>query len=264
MTHCNMKLLAKDIAAYIEEFAPLQYQEKWDNSGFCIGDKEQEIKGILVALDCTPELIKEAIEVGANMIITHHPLIFGGVSKINTGTEVGKMIIEAIKNEIVIYSCHTNMDKVIDGVSGRMAERLNLQDISVLSFEAEGVGLGVVGYLPKPISSEDFVSLLKKVFSIDQLRTSRLPDKKIHKVALCGGSGRSFLPLVNSLGADAYVSGDITYHDFFCSNDFLIADIGHFESEIDIVDTIYDILRKKLPTFAVRITNNKYNPVHYY
>ena len=103
---------AKEVAAIIEEFAPLSLQEGWDNAGFSVGDSNQEVTSVLVALDCTPELILEAVELGANMIITHHPLIFGGVKKITFDNVVGRSIQLAIQNNIVLYSAHTNADKV--------------------------------------------------------------------------------------------------------------------------------------------------------
>lgn len=255
---------AIEVAKIIEEFAPLAIQESWDNSGFSVGNKNVEVKSILLGLDCTQELIEEALECGANMIITHHPLIFGGLTEISNDTEQGKAIMAAIKNDVVVYSCHTNIDKVLNGVSGTMSKRLSLENVSILDVDSSGFGLGVVGNFRNPIAPDDFISLLKNAFSLEFLRSSELPQKNIYKVALCGGSGKSLMAKAIECGADALVTGDITYHDFFCPKDFLLVDIGHFESEIDILQTIFDILTKKIHTFAVHISNKKYNPVYYY
>lgn len=255
---------AKEIASAIERFAPISLQEDWDNSGFCIGSPESDVNKVLVGFDCTPSIVEEAISIGADMIITHHPLIFTGIKKISDRTMTGRMIISAIKNDIVIYSCHTNMDKVPGGVSGRMAAKLGLRDVKILQDDGTGNGLGVIGLLPCPLHSEDFVKLVKDSFSLQSLRSSKLIDKPISKVAMCGGSGREFIGKAEFEGADAYLCGDISYHNFFCDSDFMVLDVGHYESEIDIVQTIYDIVRENFPTFAAQIAKSKNNPVFYY
>ena len=137
----------KDIINIIEEFAPLGIQEKWDNSGLCIGSPEDEVTSVLMGLDCTPELVDEAIACGADMIVTHHPLIFSGLKKISSDDLVGAAVIKAIKAGISIYAAHTNADKVIAGVSGAMAAKLGLENVTILDEDGEGTGLGVVGDL---------------------------------------------------------------------------------------------------------------------
>lgn len=255
---------ASDIASVIEQFAPIALQESWDNSGFCIGDPAQEVHSLMIGFDCTPSLVQQAVAEGADMIITHHPLIFGGISKISSSDMVGRTIIAAIKNGIVIYSCHTNMDKVIGGVSGQMARRLSLQDVKVLDRDVNGCGLGAIGTLPHPVDAETFLKMVKEAFSLKTLRSSHPIDRPIGRVAMCGGSGRSLIDIALTEKADAYISADISYHDFYCNDDFMIVDIGHYESEIDIVKTIYDIVREKIPTFAVQIAKKNINPVFYY
>lgn len=138
----------KDIIRVIEEFAPLSLQEGWDNSGLCIGSPEDVVSSVLLGLDCTPELVDEAIACGADMIVTHHPLIFSGLKKISPDNPVGEAVIKAIKAGISIYAAHTSADKVIAGVSGAMAARLGLEDVQILDEDGEGTGLGVVGNLP--------------------------------------------------------------------------------------------------------------------
>ena len=137
----------KDIIAVIEDFAPLSIQEGWDNSGLCVGSPEDEVSSILLGLDCTEKLVDEAIECGADMIVTHHPLIFSGLKKISPDDPIGAAVIKAVRNGISIYAAHTNADKVIAGVSGAMAARLGLTDVEILEEDGEGTGLGVVGNL---------------------------------------------------------------------------------------------------------------------
>ena len=260
-----MEHKVKDITAVIEQFAPLSIQEGWDNSGLCIGSPDAPVTSILLGLDCTPELVDEAIACGADMIVTHHPLIFSGLKKITPDNIVGEAVIKAIKAGISIYAAHTNADKVIAGVSGAMAARLSLENVQILDEDGEGTGLGVVGDLPEPISAEEAIALVKDRFSLKAMRMSRPLEGKISRVAMCGGSGGSLISAAVRSGAQLYISGDISYHNFFTKEGFMIMDIGHYESEIEIVDILFSLLKKNFPTFAVRITQNIYNnPIFYF
>lgn len=255
----------RDITDAIEEFAPLGIQEKWDNSGLVIGSPESPVSGVLVGFDCTAELVDEAIELGADMIVTHHPLIFGGVRKIDPGDPVGLAIIKAASAGISVYAAHTTADKVLSGVSGAMAARLGLLDVEILDRDAEDSGLGAVGNLPSPMTAAEAVRFIKERFSLGTVRCSRPVDTMITRIAMCGGSGSSLIPQAVASGAQLYVSGDISYHHFFTPQGFMVMDIGHFESEADIVDILFSLIRKKFPTFAVHMSGRlrDANPVHY-
>ena len=254
-----------DIIQVIEEFAPLSVQEGWDNSGLCIGSPEDEVTSVLLALDCTPELVDEAVACGADMIITHHPLIFSGLKKISSEDMVGKAVIKAIKAGISIYAAHTNADKVLEGVSGAMAAKLGLVDVEVLDMDGEGTGLGAVGNLPEPMTAEQAVAIVKERFALKSMKASKPLEGMISRVAMCGGSGGTLIGAARKAGAQLYISGDISYHNFFAPDGFMIMDIGHYESEIEIVEILFSLLRKKFPTFAVRITQNlNSNPIYYF
>ena len=258
-------MIVRDVIKVIEDFAPLSLQEGWDNSGLCIGSPDAPVTSILLGLDCTPELVDEAIACGADMIVTHHPLIFSGLKKITPDNIVGEAVIKAIKAGISIYAAHTNADKVIAGVSGAMAARLSLENVQILDEDGEGTGLGVVGDLPEPISAEEAIALVKDRFSLKAMRMSRPLEGKISRVAMCGGSGGSLISAAVRSGAQLYISGDISYHNFFTKEGFMIMDIGHYESEIEIVDILFSLLKKNFPNFAVRITQNIYNnPIFYF
>ena len=260
-----MDYKVKDVTAVIEEFAPLSIQESWDNSGLCIGSPEAGVSSVLLGLDCTPELVDEAVACGADMIVTHHPLIFSGLKSISPEDPVGEAVIKAVKAGISIYAAHTNADKVIAGVSGAMAQRLGLKNVRILDEDGEGTGLGVVGDFPVPLSAEDAVRLVKERFSLKTVRASRPMEGMIERVAMCGGSGGSLSKAARKSGAQLYISGDISYHNFFAGDDFMIMDIGHYESEIEIVDILFSLIKKNFPTFAVRITQNIYsNPIFYF
>ena len=258
-------MIVRDITTAIEEFAPLANQEKWDNCGLCIGSSDAEVTSVLLGLDCTEELVDEAIACGADMIITHHPLIFGGVKQIRPSDPVGAAIIKAISHNIAVYAAHTSADKVLAGVSGAMAARLGLVDVDILDPEQEGVGLGVVGNLPQPMSAKEMVSFVKEKFSLRVAKCSKLVDGPVSRVAMCGGSGGSLIGKAMASGAQLYISGDISYHNFFTQKGFMVMDIGHYESEIEIVDILFSLLTKKFPNFAVRISENiNNNPIFYF
>lgn len=260
-----MEYKVKDVIKVIEDFAPLSLQEGWDNSGLCIGSADAPVNSVLLGLDCTPDLVDEAVACGADMIVTHHPLIFSGLKKISPDNQVGEAVIKAIRAGISIYAAHTSADKVIAGVSGAMAARLGLVNVSILDEDGEGTGLGVVGDLPEPVTAEQAVTLAKDRFSLKALKASRPLDGMISRVAMCGGSGGSLIGAARKAGAQLYISGDISYHNFFTEDGFMIMDIGHYESEIEIVDILFSLIKKNFPTFAVRITQNIYsNPIFYF
>ncbi|MBR5856589.1 MAG: Nif3-like dinuclear metal center hexameric protein [Bacteroidales bacterium] len=253
-------MLAKEIVRPIEQFAPLALQESWDNCGFSVGDPEREVKGALIALDCTEEVLDEAIELGCDMIITHHPLIFKGLKSITPANATGRIVSKAIRHNIAIYAAHTNMDKAADGVSGLMANKLELSNRETLSAD----GLGIIGDLREPVDAMELVGIVKERFGADNLRSSALLEKKISRVAVCGGSGRSFIPDAMSKGAQVYITGDITYHEFYCEKGFMVMDIGHYLSEYDVVGLFAKIVCENFPNFAVSISRKNNNPIYYY
>ena len=257
-------MTVKDITEALEQFAPLSIQEGWDNSGLCIGSPEDEVHGVLLGFDCTPELIDEAVAKGCDMVVTHHPLIFHGLKRIRGGEPVTDAVIKAVRAGVAVYAAHTTADKVIAGVSGAMARRLGLGDIALMEDEG-GYGLGAVGTLPHSMTGEEAVAYVKEKFGLKTVRASK-PVGRVEKVAMCGGSGGSEIDAARATGAQLYISGDISYHHFFTPEGFMVLDIGHFESEVDIVGILFKVIRGKFPTFAVRISDNlgRSNPVRYY
>jgi putative NIF3 family GTP cyclohydrolase 1 type 2 len=173
--------------------------------------------------------------------------------------------MKAVKAGVSIYAAHTNADKVLAGVSGAMAARLGLKNVEILQKDGETVGLGVVGDLPEPLDAMTVVSMVKEKFGLKVMKASRPLDIKIARIAMCGGSGGSLIGEARRSGAQLYISGDISYHNFFTEKGFMIMDIGHYESEIGIVDILFSLLKKNFPTFAVRITQNlNSNPIYYF
>jgi len=360
----------KDLIKHIEQLAPLYLQEPYDNAGLLTGDPESQIKCGLIGFDITEELMDEAINLNADIIISHHPLMMDGLKKLTGKTPSERILIKAIQNNIAIYSAHTNLDSVKGGISSKICSKLGLIDCSVLepkkdflkklvvfipedhadnirqnlfnagagiignydscSFNSEGrgsfrggentkpylgkkeelnfekeirietiflkdqqsqiincilenhpyeepafdiypldnayqeAGFGMIGSLESEIEELDFLQKLKSIFNADGIRYTKPLNRKIKKVAVCGGSGSFLLSKAISKGADIFVSGDFKYHQFFeADNKILIADIGHFESEQFASEIFYDILTNKFPNFALHLSKYRSNPINY-
>lgn len=259
-----------DIAAYLESFAPLSLQEDYDNAGLITGNPSWECTGILCTLDVTEEVVAEAVGRNLNCIVAHHPIIFRGLKKINGSNMVEKAVIAAIKNDIAIYAAHTNLDNIISGVNGRIAAKLGMRNLEVLSPSlnsgVNGTGSGLIGEIDA-LSGTEFLSLLRLTFGSPAIRHTALDESRqtIRKVAVCGGAGSFLISKALATGADAYVTSDIKYHEFFgAEGRMLLCDIGHYESEQFTTDLFIEILLQKFPTFAVLKSEIKTNPVNYF
>jgi len=258
----------REITNYIEEIAPLSYQEKYDNCGLLVGRKDDHIDAILVTLDCTEAVIDEAIETGCNLIIAHHPIIFTGIKKLNGSNYIERTIIKAIRNNIAIYSLHTTLDKIFNGVSYKIADKLGLVNCKILATKNQDInlnlGYGIIGDLVESVSSKIFLKKLKTIMQTDCIRYTPLVKNIVKKIAVCGGSGSFLLNHVRNSDVDLFISADFKYHEFFdADNQFIIADIGHYESEQFTKDLIFDLLTKKFTKFAVQLSQVNTNPIKY-
>ncbi|WP_435415646.1 Nif3-like dinuclear metal center hexameric protein [Polaribacter aestuariivivens] len=360
----------KEVTNYLEKLAPLQYAEDFDNVGLLVGSYDSEISGVLVTLDTLEETVDEAIEKNCNLIVSFHPIIFGGLKKLNGNNYVERVVLKAIKNDIAIYATHTALDNSNNGVSAKMCEVLGLSNNKILipkkgiikklttyvptenaitlrealfnagagnignydncSFNIEGngtyrgnensnpvigkkgvlhteketqisiifesknenailkalhenhpyeevayeivetenihqnIGMGMIGELPTEMEEKDFLLFLKQAMKTDCVRHSSFIDKKIKKVAVLGGSGSFAISNAKKAGADAYVSADFKYHEFFkAENSILLADIGHYESEQFTKNLLVDYLTKKFTNFAIILSEKSTNPIYY-
>lgn len=363
---------ASDVIRAIEAFAPLSYQESYDNSGLQAGDVQTVVTGILFSLDITEAVVEEAHSRSCNMIVAHHPVIFGGLKRLTGATYVERVVMLALRNGIVLYAAHTNLDNMRNGVNAVFADRLGLQHQRILqpmdgslsklytyvplpnleavrtalfkagagqigkysecSFSQDGkgtfrpaadadphigeaggaresvaeaklevlvprhaersvmqalfgshpyeevafeivrlqnanqdLGAGMVGELPEPMEPRAFLQHLKERMGAACVRHTALPAAAVQRVAICGGSGSFLLKQAIQAGADAFVTADYKYHQFFdAEGRILIADIGHWESEQYTVELLRDIIAEKKPTFALLLSETKSNPVNYF
>jgi dinuclear metal center YbgI/SA1388 family protein len=264
-------MIIREITDFLESIAPLRYQEEYDNSGLIIGDGETEFKGAIICLDSTPEVVDECISLGYNLIIAHHPVIFRGLKTINNETYTGKAIIKAIKNNIAVYAIHTNLDNAFkDGVSAKIAYKLGLKEIELLDpkekFPGDDnlYGTGIIAYLDNEMHELNFLSFLKHSLNLKCIKYTRLLGKPVRKIAICGGSCSFLISRAINSGADVFISSDFKYHDYFdAENRILIADIGHYESEIFTIELIFDKLINNFNNFAARLTTVVTNPIKY-
>jgi len=258
----------KQVINFLEQYAPLEYQESYDNCGLIIGNANAELKSVLITLDCIESVIDEAIETGCNLIVAHHPIIFSGLKKINGTNYIERTVIKAIKNDIAIYAIHTNLDNVYNGVSAKIADKLGIENCKVLAtkneMENSSVGSGILGTLKTPVSSADFLKQLKSSMQTNCVRHTALVKDEIKTVAVCGGSGSFLLNNAIVAQADIFITADFKYHEFFdAENQIIIADIGHYESEQFTKDLIYDMLTDNFTKFAVRLSKVNTNPIKY-
>ena len=359
------------ILSYLESIAPLSYQESYDNAGLLTGDQNRECTGILCSLDAIEDVVSEAKSKNCNLVIAHHPIIFTGLKKLTGKNYVERTVIRAIKNDIALYAIHTNLDNILDGVNGKIADKLELVNRKILlpkpttlrklftfvpvdhmetvqkaifdagggnignysecSFKVEGIGTfkgnektapfvgepgkrhdekelklevvfpsylqqrivtalknahpyeevaydvvelanahpsvgsGLIGQLPHSMNEREFLDLLKRRFELRILRHSPFISRPVKTVAVCGGSGSFLISKALSEQADAFITADLKYHEFFeAVGKMLLCDIGHFESEQFTIDLLIELLHIKFPTFAVLKSEVQTNPVHYY
>jgi dinuclear metal center YbgI/SA1388 family protein len=256
-----------DIIQLLEAYAPPQYQENYDNSGVISGNPNTECTGILVSLDCTEEVVKEAIVRKANLIVSHHPLIFRPIKRLVSQEGGGNALITAIKADIAVYAIHTNLDNILPGVNGVIADKLGLVNRRILlpKKDFQLVGSGILGELKNELSENQVLERLKKTFKAPVIRHSPLLHRPVTHIAVCGGAGSFLIPNALQAGAQFFISADIKYHDFFeARSEMVIADIGHFESEQFTVDLLHSVILEKYPNFAVLKSGIVTNPVNYY
>ncbi|MEE9438389.1 MAG: Nif3-like dinuclear metal center hexameric protein [Saprospiraceae bacterium] len=261
----------KDVLNYLEEIAPFEYQENYDNAGLIVGDPYVECTGVITCLDSTEDVIQEAIDMGYNLVVAHHPIVFSGLKKFVGKTYVERVVIKAIKNDIAIIAIHTNLDNVIaNGVNERIASRIGLKNILPLAIkkdvdQSDGpIGAGVIGELTSEIDEMDFLRYLKGVMGVNSIKYTKLLNTKIKKIAVCGGAGAFLLNDAINLKANVFITSDYKYHEFFdADNQIVIVDIGHYESEQYTIDLLQEIISRKFSTFAAHCTKVCTNPVNY-
>ena len=251
----------------LEGFAPMPLQESWDNAGLQLGLTEAEVSGALLCIDVNEAIIDEAIAKGCNLVVSHHPLLFRGLKQISGETQVQRCVIKALKHDIVVVSMHTNMDNAKHGVNWKIAEKLGLTDVAFFAQKTvDGVeaGSGVVGRLTEPLAAIDFIQRLKQRFGVACVQCNELLARNINKVAICGGAGDFLLDEAIAQGADAFVTGEMHYHQYFGYEQRIqICVIGHYQSEQYTAEIFRDIINRECPGVRTQIAETNTNPIIY-
>ena len=227
-----------DIIERLEKEFPTELAYEWDNVGLLVGDRDREVTTVVTCLDVTEDVIEFAKNAEAELIISHHPVIFSPINRINGDTKNGKLLMDAIENKIAIYSAHTNCDKAENGINTRLAEMFNLKDVEPLQED----GLGRIGTLEPSV---EFCELAKSVEDKLSVKIRFCGDTKttVKKVAICSGAGGDVIPSAIEKGADVLVTGDTKYHQMLDSKDDInIIDAGHFGTECIVTEIFARIL----------------------
>ena len=250
-------MLLREIINSIELVAPRSAQEEWDNSGMQVGDTGRDIQSVLLTTDVTTDVVNEAIDLGCQLIISHHPVLFHGLKQVCGQTPQARIVEMAIKHDIAIYSAHTNLDSVPGGINTRLAEKLDIREVRMLAVSHQPselsiqdsvvsgqIGLGVIGVLPEPMRYTDFIARVRELLDCTYVRYTRPAHEMIERVALCGGSGAEFIGEAIQQGADVYLTADCKYHEFQDAEGQIgLIDIDHWISERHAREIFADILK---------------------
>ncbi len=232
-----------EITDYLEKEFPPEYKEDFDNIGLLVGRSDKKVTKVLLCLDANKNVVKEAVDIGAELIITHHPVIFNPVKSITDSTDFGEMLVSAIENKISIYSAHTNLDSAPCGITDTVCEMLGLLPFGNL----EGA-LGRICHAEKGETAKTLCKKIKKEFGVETLYSTFDKDREIKTVAVCNGGGGGELPeIAMNLGADVYISGDLKHHEhcmFKVSDKIDFIEIRHYDSEKIVTEILQNKLAK--------------------
>ena len=252
-----------DILQFIETLAPRSMKMDWDNVGLLCGSKSAQVTKVLVALDPFEDVCREAAETGAQLIVTHHPLIFQAPKSITDETSLGRCIMQLCRNGISAINAHTNLDQAPGGVNDILAAKLGLEHVEIIN-PREGVGLMRRGDVAAQ-SLESFLALVKERLGCDGLRYVD-GGKSVRSVAVGGGSCASGILEVKAAGCDTFVTADVKYNQFWDAQDLGInlIDAGHFHTENPVVAVLADKIAAAFPEIQVEISKTHTDCMKYY
>lgn len=242
-------MTCREIITLLQEQSPEEFACDWDNVGLLVGDFEQEIKKVYIALDATEETITEAVAEETDLLLTHHPMIFKELKKVNTQDFTGRRVVRLIQNHISYYAMHTNFD--VRGMAAIAAERMGLTDCAVLDVTCESEdgceGIGRVGILPEEMTLKACVERVKQAYDVDTVKVFGDLNQKVRQAAICPGSGKSVISCALGAGAGVLVTGDIDHHEGIDAADqgLAIIDAGHYGVEKLFIPYMVQYLRNR-------------------
>jgi len=253
----------KQVLEALEKFAPLPLQESWDNAGLQIGLTEAEVSGALLCLDVTEKIVDEAVAKGCNVVVSHHPLLFRGLKQVADMNDVQRTVRKAIQNDICVISMHTNLDNAFGGVNFKIAERLGATAIEPMGDE-QHPGQWVMATFEHPMASRVFVEVVKRAMEAERVAYNELLQRSIQRVAICGGAGDFLLDAAVAKGADAFLTGEMHYHQYFgYEQKIQICVIGHYESEHYTKELLRDIIEDACQGVPCHLAETNTNPILY-
>ena len=254
----------KEVVQALERFAPLPLQEEYDNAGLQMGLLEAEVSGALLCLDVTEDVLREAVQKNCNLVVSHHPLLFRPLRQLTEHTLTERLTRFGVKHDLSIYSAHTNLDNAKNGVNFEIAHRVGLRNVKFLQTKDERSGSGVIGELVKPEVPESFLRRIKESFEVECLFHNGWLNRQVRKVALCGGAGDFLLEDALKAGADAFLTGEMHYHDYFgWEGQIQIGVLGHYQSEQFTKNLLQTILSKAFPKLRIELSGINTNPIYY-
>lgn len=252
-----------DVIRKLEELSPLAYAESWDNPGLLAGRTDKEIKRIYIAVDATTEAIAEAESVGADMLLTHHPLIFKGIKKVNSEDFIGRRILTLLQADMCYYAMHTNFD--VMGMADAAADELKLQNREVLDITFEDdiakEGFGRLGDLPYPMTVDECAAYVKERFHLQAVKVFGQGSRQLVRAAISPGSGKSMIAPAIGKGADVLITGDIDHHEGIdaVEQGMAVIDAGHYGLEKIFVPYLQEYLKRETEGIEI-ITQGKADP----
>ncbi len=241
-------MLCKDIIKRIEETYPRHAAATWDNVGLLVGRTDKEVEKIYVALDATDEVIEEAVSCGADMLVTHHPMIFSPLKKITDEHFIGKRVVKLLQHDISYYAMHTNYDVI--GMADLAGKMLGIQNAEIL---AEDEGVGQVGEFAESVSVGDCCELIKRAFGLPSVKVFGDIERLVKRVAICPGSGKHMTDAAIQKNADVFITGDIDHHEGIdaVAQGLIIIDAGHYGLEHIFIQDMAVYLNEKLDNVEI-------------
>jgi dinuclear metal center YbgI/SA1388 family protein len=255
VTTLNSPTLAS-VVGLLDDLYPPAWAEEWDRVGLVVGEPQAPVRRVLCVVDCVPQTVAEAIRVGADLIVAHHPLLLRGVSSVAATTYKGRIVHDLIRHEIGLYTAHTNADVAAPGVSDALAARLRLHDLRPLrpatgAAAAPGRGVGRIGRLAEPLTLAELTEVTSLLLPPTAwgVRAAGEPDRRIETVAVCGGAGDAYLADAATAGVDAYLTADLRHHpasEYLAAGGPALLDAAHWATERPWLDDPAEMLRSAM------------------
>lgn len=248
-------MILRDLMQHLEQFCPPSFAEKWDNVGLLVGRSDKEVGSVYLALDATSEVIADAVSKGADLMLTHHPLLFDGIKRISDQDFIGKRVVQLLRSDMSLYAMHTNFD--VMGMADAAADDLKLADREVLEVtyedEISREGIGRIGVLPEHMTLRECAATVRDAFRIPHVRFYGDPETPIVTAAILPGSGKSEIDLAVRKGADVMITGDITHHTGLdaLEKGIAVIDAGHYGVEKIFVPYMQEYFAREFPELTV-------------